>query len=268
MFRTPGWAFYIAVILILAALPYVAKLPLPDDALRVDRALFTAESGGTTRVTLPHRMHRKGEQAETGVYDVVVELEEVPLTPLYIFIPAVKRHLEIEQNGEIIFDSRIRQSWAGPANLTTGLALLPRENLHSGANHLRLSLHGEPVIPSYLSALYLGTQETLEPFFKLRVFVSERLMAMAFSVQIILGVGLFVAYLYRTREKAFGWLAILVGLGTVFQVNMFADIFPAILDYQPYVFVLFSSFGCLIVIFTLSLIDRPPPRFLIMASVL
>lgn len=265
--RRIGWAIYIAVILILAVLPYVAKLPLPEDAIRVDSALFTPETGTTTPVTLPHRMSKMGEHAETGTYDVVFELEDMPQTPLYVFVPAVKRHLEIEQNGEVIFDSRIRQSWVGPANLSTGFILLPRESLRSGTNHLRLILYGEPVIPSYLSAIYLGPKETVEPYFKLRVFVSEHLVKMAFSSMITLGLGVLIAFLFRPKDKVFGWLSVLAGLSTVYQANMFADIFPAIMGYLPYIYVLIPSFGCLMVVFTLSLIDRRPPRILIIAAV-
>lgn len=266
--RRLGWAIYIAVVLILGALPYVAELPTPEDAIQVREASFTLEGGTALNVSLPHRWTVPEGHVGKGVYDIVFELESLPRKPLYLLIPILKKRLIIEQDDSIIYDSAVRRSWAGPQVLRAALPLLPNEKLRTGRNHLRLTLHGESVVPSYLSALYIGPMETLASHFKMRMFINERLKAMAYSAQILLGIGIFIAYLYRPKDRVFGWLAVLIGLSSVYGANIFAEALPAVMDFYPYVFILTSSVGCLIVIFILTLIGRHPPAILIIAAIL
>ncbi|MBL4614944.1 MAG: hypothetical protein JKY27_08740 [Magnetovibrio sp.] len=262
-----GWAAYILIILTLGALPYVFELPTPEGAIQVTKATFTPNGGVAERITLPHRWSSADRTARVGIYEIYFELDAVADAPLYLFIPALKKSLEIELDGTNIFDSSVRHSWSGPLIQATGLALLPTKNLKAGRNHLRLTLYGEAVLPGYLSALYIGDKKTVSPHFKIRVFINERLKAMMFSAQTLMFIGILVAYLYRREERVFGWFSALLGLTMPFGAGLFADLAPAIMDAFPYVFVLGSSVGCVTVLFALSLIGRQEPRFLVLAIV-
>lgn len=261
-----GWTLYVAVFLLLAAAPYVFELPSPERAIKITRAVFTPDGGAAVDVALPHRWSDEHRRAGRGVYDVRFTLQSIPTEPLYLYIPALKMRLRAELDGHLVFDSILRQPWAGPLIQATGLPLLPGGALGTGENSLRLILHGEPIVPGYLSELYIGPRESLVGHFNVRVFLNERLKGMTYSAQFLLGIGIFAAFLYRRREKVFGWLAALLGLSGLFGLNQFANVAPGIMEVYPYVFLLPSTIGCVAVIFSLALIDRPAPRFLIITA--
>lgn len=263
--RSIGWAAYIIVFVFLGAIPYAVMLPTPEGGIRITGAHFTPDAGVTVPVSLPHRWGEREKDAKTGVYEVEFELATRPDAPLYLFIPALKRHVEVQLNGATVFDSKTRQSWAGPLVQATALSALTVANLRAGRNTMRLHLKRESVIHSYLSELYIAPKETVVPHFKRRVFINERFRAMSYSAQVLLAISLFVAYLYRRKETVFGWLTALIGLSGIVELSLFSDAIPWIMQLYPHVYLLWSVIGCIFVIFALAMIDRPAPRALIAA---
>lgn len=263
-----GWVIYSTVFLLLGLIPFVFELSNPTDAIKITDGQFTPQGEDTTHVFLPHRWNDSQAQSGTGVYNVVFDLAEVPPAPLYLFIPGLKRQLEVRIGPDFIFDSSARFTWSGPILQVTGLTFLPPAYLVAGRNHLQLTVRGEPILPGYLSELYIGSKESVSPFFKRRVLINERLTAMSYSSQIILGIGVFAAFLYRRQEKAFGWLALLLGLSSLFGASLFVDAFPVIMDFFPYVFLLGTTIGCSAIMFALCLIERPVPRLLVWLTAL
>lgn len=263
--KSIGWAVYGIVFLILAALPYMARLPSPEGAVQLTEARFTARDGKTSTVTLPHRWNEAQIEARHGVYDVYFELEERPQGPLYLFIPSFNDHLQVELDGVLTFDSSVHENRDGPTIRTMGLTLLTATHLKAGRNHLRLSLNGPPLVPGYLSALYLGGKDVVAPHYKLRKFLNKDLKRMAYSAQLLIGVGVFIAFLYRRREAVFGWVSVFAGLNALIGVHLFADVAPIVMGFQPYVIVVWSSMGVTIAILALSLAGRRIPRWLIAA---
>ena len=257
--QTLGWIAYGVFFFFIGIIPFIFQLPLPRDTIEIGKAELLSADGEPETIALPHRWRTTKANRGIAVYRVRFDLEEIPDTPLYLFIPGLKRRLEVSLAGEKIFDSLIRLSWSGPLVPATGLLQLPARYLSTGTNTMTLTLHGEPAIPSYLSELYVGAKENLIAPFKVRTFYYERLMAITYGVQFFLSIGMLIAYLSRPRDKVFGWFCLILALSSSFGVSMLSDVAPSIMDYYPLAFLLGIPIGCSAVNFSLCLIGRSPP---------
>ena len=215
-----GWVFYCAFLAFLVAIPFVVELPLPEDAIKIVDVELISPDGSATAISLPHRWKTNKSNAGVAVYNVAFDLAEMPSSPLYLFVPDLKRRLEVTLQGEVIFDSSVRVSWSGPLVPIAGLLQFPTQYLHTGTNSIVLTLHGEPTIPAYLSELYIGPKESVLSSFKVRMFFNERVMMMAYAIQLFLSVGMLVAFLYRRSDKVYGWFFLIIGLSSFFGVSI------------------------------------------------
>ena len=266
--RKISWISYFSAISILCILPFVMQLPMPYQAMVLNTAEFYATENHAVEVTLPHRWLKRAEENNTGTYVLDFSLDQITDEPLYLFIPNLKKRLQGHINGQYFYDSSTRVSWAGPLIQITDLVQIPQANLQTGNHHLQLSLDTIETLPSILSEVYIGPKHTLVPYFKKRVWINERLLAMSYATQLLLSVGLLAAFAFRRQDILFGWLGLTVGLSALYGVGIFVDVIPGVIHLYPSVFLLGPSIGGISILFALSLLGRPGPKLLIWVVVL
>lgn len=262
LLRKSTWLMLYVVISLLSILPFVAELPLPEQTTKLDEAMFIDDELNRQTVALPHRWRKQDASQNQANYLLAFDLQELPAEPLYIFIPNLKRHMQASLNGEFFFDSSNRVSWAGPLMQITGLGLLPSQQLRKGSNQLTITLQTAHPLPSQLSEIYLGTKAEIVPYFKQRVWVNERLLAMSYAVQLLLTVGLLAAYSFRPQDTIFAWLGLTVGLSSTFGAGLLVDVIPSMISLYPFVFLLGPSIGIGSILFALSLNRLNEPSYL------
>ncbi len=269
MMRKLSLAVYILILLFVAALPFVAELPLPRSALAHHKMSVKTKNSALQQIELPHRWHSRADSPKEKTFTFTYRLEEKPPHPLYLFVPAFKQRLIVRMQETEIYDSHLYHLWNGPLNHSTALVALPVVELHQGLNELSLFLSSTEVVPAYLSEIYIGTKEELAPYYRMRNFLNGTLKAMMYSAQFLLGVGVFVAFLFRTKEKVFGWMAAMVGLNSLFGIVYLVDIFPWMAQYYRAIFVLAAApTGFSAINLALSLTNRPVPVVLLRAVIL
>ena len=263
--RKLSWISIYLIVCLLSVLPFVAKLPLPTQAMEFQNAKMIESNGSIRKVSLPHRWQQSSADGNPVVYEVNFPLASIPNEPIYLFIPNLKRHLQARLNGQLVFDSASRISWAGPLMQISGLALLPESNLQSGNNQLLFQLRAAHPLPSRLSKFYIGSHADVVPYFKQHIWVNERLLAMSYAAQIVLSMGLFAAYSLRRQDTLFAWLGLTVALSSFFGSGLLVDLIPQAIHFYPYVFLLGPSIGASSILFSLSLVGRAEPRYLKLA---
>ena len=257
-----GWAALALVTLVSAVSVFVLRLPDPDDALVIDRAVYQAGDEPGTAVTLPHTSFpRLSGQFDEARYSASFNLSTPPDDMLFLYIPTLDRRVLVSVNGEPLFDSDARSLWAGPLIGASVLLHLPRPLLKAGRNDVTVAMDvGQFVLPTYISRMYVGTQSALAPNFKLRVFLEDRLKTMALAAHVLLGIGIICAYFYRPKDPLFSWLAAMVALSFVLSLGFFAGFQPGLQDVLAYLGAVSPALGCLAIGVAFALIGKPPPK--------
>lgn len=262
--RRLGWIALAAATLVASLAIYLFQLPEPDHAIVLSRATYVAPNGQAQPIALPHSAARRppGQTAD-GRYLTGFELIALPAEPLFLLIPAVNRQISLTFNGQPLFDNSAQTFWSGALIRRSVLVHLPQGLFKTGHNELAVELEESNIeIPSYLSKLYVGSEAALLPTFKLRDFLEQRLKTMALAAQVLLGIGILLAYFYRPTDPLFSWLAAVVAASTVLFIGYSFDFTPAFDNAQPYLVALSSAPGFLFIGFALALIGIVPPKAL------
>ncbi len=257
--RRAGWLGYFIIVGLLSVLPFTLELSTPSPTLMINKAEFKQASYDFTPVTLPHRWQSEGQRQQVGVYKLEFSLASIPKHPLYLFIPNLKRQLHGDINGQGFYDSQARVSWAGPLLQITDLTPIPTDSLRIGKNQLLLQQQAAHPLPSQLSELYVGPLDALEPYFKQRRWINERLLAMSYTAHVLLALGLFAAYSLRREDKLYAWLGITVGLSSFLGAGLLVDVLPSIIHVYPNVFLFGPSIGGASILFALTLVNKKAP---------
>jgi signal transduction histidine kinase len=259
-----GWGALTVATLAIAIAAFTVKLPGPKHALVLDHATYLSVGGEAQKVTLPHSLLPDNFEERSGAqynlrFNVVAESNE----PLLLYVPSINRNVTLIFNGELIFDSRARALWSGPLAATSVLVQLPRAILSAGINELTVVFEPEQrIMPTYLSAIYLGTEAEIAPNFRLHVFLQERLRTIVLGAQVLLAVGVLIAFCYRPRDPLFAWLAGLVLVASLVAAGVYNGFFPSIDRIRPWVVVMLPTVGMLFIGVALVTVGKRPPRLL------
>jgi signal transduction histidine kinase len=259
-----GW-FVLAVLTLGAAIAvFVVRLPDPEGALAIDRAIYQADNEAPVTVSLPHLvLPRVNSPIGVARYRAHFDLPAAVAGPLFLYIPTLNRQISVDLNGDNIFHSDAHTVWAGPLIGSAVLLHLPRPLLNAGNNELAVTLDaGKLTLPTYMSRLYIGTEAELSANYKLRTFLEDQLKTMALAAQVLLGIGIICAYFYRPRDTLFAWLAAMVVASFVLSIGMFAGYQQGWQQLMPYLSVLSPVIGFITIGVALAVVGREPPRLL------
>jgi signal transduction histidine kinase len=264
-----GWTALVIVTVAIAASVYLVRLPNPTGVLIIDQTRFLPTRGEAKDISLPNIWFPLGNRkADQDRYTTHFNLTELPRTPLFLFIPIINRSVTVAVNGESLFESEARALWSGPLLSSSVLLQLPNSLLVKGRNEMTLVVDtSQFIIPGYLSKMYVGAEEQVAPYFKLRVFLEDRLKTMALAAHVLLGLGLIFPFFSRPKDRLFAWLAAMVWVSFPLSMAMFIGFQPGIQNILPYIASLSPSLGLLSIGLALSIVGLPTPRILPIAVV-
>lgn len=259
-----GWIALFLATLAVAIAPDLVRLPRPTEAVVVDRATLLVEGRPAREVSLPHVFfHRDGEPS-TVRYRVDVDPMTLPDVGAALYVPLVNRRTVVETDGETIYDSADQAAWAGLALATPLLVRLPQRPPESGPYRLTLVVEPGPFVsPTFVSRFYLGSDAALAPSFKWRHLLDVDFRIVSLATQLLLAVGVLLAWLARPHGVLLSWLAGLLALTIVVDIGMFLGFRPALWAVLPYMIAVVPAWGLVAVAVSLQLLDVPPPRALL-----
>jgi signal transduction histidine kinase len=242
--------------------PLWGTLPEPR-AGALTQAVQVGADELATPVQLPLRRSERGQAAH---YRLSLQIDRDE-RPLYVFIPFVSQRATLYMEGRRIGDSGNRALMHGLASGTSLLALLPEDLLGTGSRVLDIHVEAVGLPRAYLSPLYVGTAEELAPYYRLSVFVFEYLRIGALAAQLLMAVFVLVIWLYRPGEPLFGWLTALLFMSMFAYVGLFGELVPQFAAPSAYAIMLGSSASVVMIIVSMLVSGRTPPRWLERAAV-
>src|SRR5258708_115441 len=262
-----GWAILALATLAIAVAADLLSRGEPQGATVLDRAILLSGDRPPENVSLPHVINPGSGTADTVRYLIDIDPATVRDADPYLLVPWLNRRFSLAIDGDTFYDSRYHTVWAGPAISTTSLVRLPRGALVGGRNRLVLTLEVDRfIVPLYLSRLYLGTDAQLAPVFKRQTVITQ-LKLMSVAAQVLLAVGLILAFFFRPRDMLIAWLAALEAIATTVSIAMSAGFLPGLREVLPYIVALVPAYGLLLVAVALALLGRRPPRALLLATI-
>ena len=267
--RRIGWAALALATLAIAVGPDLIRLPRPDGAIVLDRAtLMTGDDAGR-EVALPHVTFPGPGNPHYIRYVLGVDASAQPGEALFLYIPLVNRRISMEVDGRTFYDSGPETLWTGPVVGTPILERLPRPAGDDGRQRLTLVVHADRfAAPAYLSQVYLGTEAQVVPSYRWRTLLDVDLKDLSFAVQLMLAIGVIVAYLATRKSALLLWLAVFEAVTIVNLIGMFMGFQPALRDWIPYIVAFVPAWGVLSVCVAIVLIGRRPPRALTVGIVI
>ena len=265
--RGIGWTALVLVALSVAVAPDLITLPPPTEAVVVDRATLVSEGKPDSDVALPHVIFMGAGNPMVVRYRVDVASDRLPDAGLALYVPLVNRRLAVEVDGATIYDSADHGVWTGPALGNPVLVRLPPPPPAGRPYRLTLVVEVGPfAAPTYVSKLYLGSEAALAPTFKLRDFLDLDLKVISLGVQLLLGVGILLAWLLRPHVALLSWGAAFMALTIVEDIGMFLGFQPSLRPVLPFMVAFVPAWGLFAVILALVLIEVRPPRALLLGT--
>lgn len=260
MTRSFGFTLVWALLAFVASVPLWYSLPEPEGARVLDVA-ERIDDNGTTPQSLPAARLPPGQVLHYRVAFTLPAKDDQ-----YLFIPLLSQRVVVSLNGAQIADTQNRSSLTGLASGVSALIPLPAALLRE-RNVVDLQLESSGSIPAYLSTLYVGDAEQLAVHYRLRVFVLEYLKQMAFAGQMLITLVVIVAWIYRPADVLFRWLVMLLPLSMVSYIGLLREQIPQVDTLTPYATMLSSAAAIMLVIVSLLVSGRKPPRWLCWTTV-
>jgi two-component system sensor histidine kinase UhpB len=245
-----------------------AILPEPADAIVIDRAVLRLESGSVRDIRLPPgAAERRLATAERAAYLLRVDLASPTGEPLFLLVPPTGQDFALSLNGEPIYDSDLRRIWADPIMRGSLLVRLPRSLLRAGSNELAFTFEkSQRMFPARMGRVFVGRGSALAPAFKLRNLIETHLKVAALAAQALFAIGILIAYLYRPRDRLFGWLAAAALLTLIVSVGLIVELESDRSFIRAHIIALLPATGLAIVGVALGLLGRRPPGALAAAA--
>ncbi len=262
--RRLAWLVLAVLLLAAATAPYWLELPRPEGALRIDRARLAPAGGPGVEQALPHAWPRG---AAERVYQLDFTLARAPQQPLLLFLPVLAQRAVVSVGGHPLADTGNRARMIGVTSGTSALVVLPPDRLAMGSNTVEVRVTTVGVMPGYLSEAYIGTAEQLGPHYRQRLFLLEHLRMMVLAAQLLMGVALLIACLYRRCEPLFQWLLVMLVLSMGGFAGLFVDLHPRIPELLPYAFLVSTGGTLALPVVVLLICGIRPPRLLQVATV-
>ena len=262
--RHLAWVAYAIVTLVVAIVPDLVKLPEPDGALVLDRAIYQHDMGAGNQVSLPHAVFpRIDGNLDVVRYELDFDLPAATGNDVFLLIPSINRRINLSLNGERFFGFDSSSLFTGPLVSSAVKVQLPRIALAPGRNRLLIAVeNGSYAVPLYLSKIYLGDDAALAPPFKLRNFFDSQLKTMALAAHVLIGFGLVFAYFFRPNDPLFSWLASFNVVGIFLVIALFIGWQPPFDRILPFIVPLTPAVGLLSFGVALALVNIRPPKIL------
>ncbi len=264
-----GWTVLAVVTFAIAIGPDLVTLPTPKNALVFDRAEFYSDTGDRKEVALPYAVKAQvDDHPQFVTYKVRFDLQSLPDTGLYLYIPSINRRVSLEFAGETFYGFESSSFWTGPWVSASVMVRVPLRMMVVGRNELTLTVETGPyVIPAYISELYLGREADLAPYYKLRTAVDSQLKIMSFAAHALLGFGLIFAYFFRPNDPLFAWLAVLNAVSLLASVALFTGFHPAMRYLFPVIASISTAASPIVIGLAFCVINVRPSRKLKIAAV-
>lgn len=249
--------------LTLAALPFIICETEPTARLTFKTAQISINGKPASKIHLPYSWPTGLSEATYADYVIDFTLDNVPSPPQRLFIPTVRQHLIIKLNGTEL-DRQNTTLWA---NLSRGYIKffdIPPGILIRGQNRMVLSqTRNNGIVPGYLSRIYIGDRNTIVANPWLVKLLGEQSRTITVALHLFIVAGLLTAWGARLGDAIFRWLAI---IGTTSLMVVIAEFrpLPAIIDIiRPWLVMILSSFGLMMVGLAMAISEMPRPRWLI-----
>lgn len=194
---------------------YQPDLPLPPPEYRLTRGEVSIDGNTWTETSLPYYRPRDISDDVPTLIRAWFERSADDATRTWsIFIPRFTSGLEIMVNGTVILDSRRTPSLGRVDRNFAVIAAIPDTLLHNGVNELVVRLHLWGPLTGYLATPYAGPDAELRQAYDGRVFLFATLPLALAIWQAMVGMILGLIFLARRHEKAYGWLAAAMVVGT------------------------------------------------------
>lgn len=259
MRRALVWTALLALLAFVASLPWWMELPPPRGAHAITTAFCVSGCDKSAQVALPVARTSRADQA---VYRLSFHLDAPPARPLYLFIPLLNQRARVSLAGQQIADTAMRAPMIGLTTGATALLPLPHGALSVGANTLDVTLTTQGVARGYLSAVYVGTAQQLAPAYRLRLFLFEHLRLMTLAAQLVVGIAVLVAWLYRPRNALFGWTLMLLTVSMFSYVGLVSELSPYGSRLLAYSAIVTSATGFILCVVALLVSGLGVPRWL------
>lgn len=211
-----GYLLVQAVIALLCViLFYRPDLPLPPQEYRLTDAEVSTDAKTWTQTQLPYFRPRDIPPDTPVLLRTEFAYPSADAEKAWsIFIPRFTSGVEIVVNGAVILDSRRMRSVGRIDRNVAVIAPIPLALLHDGANELVVRLHLWGPLTGYLDAPYAGPDSELRQAYGGRAFLFATLPLALAIWQAMVGMILGLIFFARPHEKAYGWLAAAMAVGT------------------------------------------------------
>lgn len=260
-------ALMMILTVIIAMLPFFVHVPSPAGGLTFDHARLSMNDGPSRNVTLPHSWPALPSDEATAKYVFDFVLENQPGTAQDLFIPTVRQSLVASLNGTPLYSFK-ETPWA---NLSRGYVValrIPPNLLLAGKNELILTLiRNNGFVPGYLSKLHLDDAGKIvgKPYLAMLLSAQSRTITLALHVFIV--IGLVTVWAARPGDAIFRWLAI-IGSASLAMATSELRVLPDVVQaLRPYLVMMLSSFGLMVVAVALAICEIPRPSWLIHAII-
>ncbi|MEX0955181.1 MAG: ATP-binding protein [Rhizobiaceae bacterium] len=259
----PARILLVSLALLLAAAPFVLRIPAPRAEIVLDEASFSLEGGPAQAVALPHRWPRLVPYGPArSEYTVDFELAAAVGEPMFLIIRAVRQDLRAEVNGKEL-TALGSLPWLDAAAGTSHRMRLPDGALVPGDNRLVLTLERRhAAVPGYLSRLYLGGTSMIEADYWPRLLGSGRIRSGTHALHLVLIIALATLWTARRQDAAFGWLA-LIGVSSFIVALPNETNIPSAIDFtKPYFVLTLPAFGLMATGLGYAIAGKRAPRWL------
>lgn len=263
-----AWILLIAATIAIGALPHLVDTSPPPGALAIAEARFIQEGEGPEQqVSLPHHwLPETLYELTTGSYRLSFHATDVPGESMFLFIPAVRHHVQAWVNGRRA-DTAPDTVWSTPTSGYAFLARIPDGAIHPGHNEILLRQTRKiGWLPGRLSQVSVGTAAVVMPAYQLSNFLIEEVRAMTFALHIALAIGIASIWTARRHDPVFGWLAAMSITSILVVVAQSPHATLGTLE-QLQSISLMSAVGLMAIGMALAIAGRRPPRQLLPAVI-
>jgi signal transduction histidine kinase len=257
-----SFALILIVTITLAALPFIVRITEPTAWLAFNEARISIDRKPSREIRLPYSWPQGLPETTASDYVIDFMVDSLPSLPQSLFIPIVRQHLAIKLNGTIL-DHQKTTPWANLSRGYIKLLDIPSGILVRGQNRMVLSLtRNNGIVPGYLSQIYIGNRDTIVTNRWLMKLLSEQSRTITVALHLFIVAGLLTVWGARPRDAIFRWLAI-IGITSLVVVIVEFRPLPAIIDIaRPWLVMVLSSFGLMMIGLAMAISRMPRPRWL------
>ncbi len=228
---------FLCAILSINVLSFNYEDKLPEGTYEVQQVHHIAnnglqtltESGYGSVVELPHSWNTDFEH-HVGWYTALVPVRDLPSRPQAIYFPDISVDTTVYLNDQILGSVLRPNETRGRMGRRPLLLRVPVGLWVRGDNEVNIRVNAQPNSMEWLNRFYVGTESDLSDVYSMHVFRSVSMVKIIALMLAFTALGMGVVWLYRPRDAAYGWYAIVC---TAWSGVTMAEISDAVfLDYE------------------------------------